>query len=195
MPRHYLIILLSLAVLVLTGCQNKQQEVLEPAGAPEVSVPKTMGQLKLKSPAFPDQGKIPSKYTCDGEDVNPCLEISGAPETAKSLVLIVDDPDAPGGDWVHWLVWNIAPETAQIMENSVPSGAIQGKTDFGKSQYGGPCPPSGTHRYQFKLYALDTILDLPSSTAKKDLERAIKGHILDQAVLTGLYSRIRLNAK
>jgi len=145
--------------------------------------------MKLTSPVFENNQYIPSKYTCDGEDINPPLEISEVPENARSLVLIVDDPDAPAGDWVHWTVWNISPETTNIAENSVPAGAVQGMTDFGQAGWGGPCPPSGTHHYQFKLYALDTQLDLDSSTKKSDLEKAMQGHILDQAMLVGLYQR------
>lgn len=145
--------------------------------------------MKLVSSQFQHRETIPSKYTCDGQNLNPPLEISEVPENAESLVLIVDDPDAPRGDWVHWMVWNIAPNTKEIRENSVPQGAVEGVTDFGKPGWGGPCPPSGTHRYQFKLYALDTMLDLPSIAKKKDIERAIERHILGQVLLLGLYSR------
>ncbi|MCJ7804181.1 YbhB/YbcL family Raf kinase inhibitor-like protein [Patescibacteria group bacterium] len=133
---------------------------------------------------------IPQKYTCDGENINPPLQITDVPSSAQSLVLIVDDPDAPSGDWVHWLVWNINPETKLITENESPKEAIQGTNDFGKQNYGGPCPPSGTHRYQFKIYALDTILNLSSSSRKKDLETAMENHILDKGILIGLYQRI-----
>ena len=114
---------------------------------------KDMGTLKLLSPAFKHNDSIPSKYTCDGADVNPPLVIENAPLSTKSLALIVDDPDAPVGTWVHWVVWNIGPTTSEIGENMVPSGAQQGINDFRKHNYGGPCPPSGTHRYFFKLYA------------------------------------------
>ena len=107
---------------------------------------------------------------------------------AVSLALIVDDPDAPAGDWVHWTVWNISPETVEITEGSPPSG-VEGTTDFGKTGWGGPCPPSGTHRYFFKLYALDQELDLDSSATKSEIETAITGHVLDKAELVGLYER------
>lgn len=147
------------------------------------------GTMTITSPVFNHNGFIPKKYTCDGEDINPPLEISGVPVNAKSLVLVVDDPDAPGKTWVHWTLWNINPQTTRIDENSVPAGAVGGVTDFGKPGYGGPCPPSGTHRYFFKIYALDTILNLPASTRKSDLERAMQKHILDQAELIGLYKR------
>ncbi|GAG65703.1 unnamed protein product, partial [marine sediment metagenome] len=106
---------------------------------------------------------------------------------AKSLVLIVDDPDAPAKTWVHWTVWNIDPKTTEILENSIPQDAVEGVTDFGTSGYGGPCPPSGTHRYFFKLYALDTTLDLSSSATVEDIQEAMEGHILDSVELIGLY--------
>ena len=145
--------------------------------------------MKLTSPVFENNQLIPSKYACDGEDINPPLQISEVPEGAKSLVLIVDDPDAPMGTWDHWIVWNIDPDTGKIEEDSVPEGAVEGLNDFRKHSYGGPCPPSGTHRYFFKLYALDTQLELDDSSRKKDVERAMKGHILDTAELIGLYQR------
>ena len=145
--------------------------------------------FKLSSPVFIASGDIPKIYTCDGLDVNPPLLISGVPEAAKSLALIVDDPDAPFGDFTHWILWNIAPDTAEIKENSVPPEVVEGTTDFERSGWGGPCPPSGTHRYRFKLYALDITLDLPVSARKKELEAAMHGHILDQTVLVGKYAR------
>lgn len=145
--------------------------------------------MQLASSAFEHNQSIPSKYTCDGENVSPPLAISDVPAGAKGLLLIVDDPDAPRGDWVHWTVWNIKPDTAGIGEGTVPSGAIQGMTDFGRIGWGGPCPPGGTHRYQFKLYALDTELSLSSSARKSDIEQAMQGHILEQTILIGLYQR------
>jgi Raf kinase inhibitor-like YbhB/YbcL family protein len=148
-----------------------------------------MDQLKIASPAFKDNGSIPRQYTCDGKDMNPPLIIENVPKEAKSLALIVDDPDAPVGLWVHWVMWNIDPKTKEIKENSVPKGAIQGINDFGKNNYGGPCPPSGTHRYFFKLYALDTTLNISPSSAKANLEKAMKGHILAQAQIIGLYKK------
>ena len=148
-----------------------------------------MAAMTITSPAFKNGDLIPSKFTCDGTDVNPALAISNVPPEAKSLALIMDDPDAPGGMWVHWVVWNIDPKTRDIGENSVPGGAKQGANDFRKTPYGGPCPPSGTHRYFFKLYALDALLDLGSGTAKGALEKAMKGHVLAQAELMGKYRR------
>jgi len=145
-----------------------------------------MKELTITSPAFESNKSIPSKYTCDGDDVNPTLNIKGTPEETKSLVLIVDDPDAPMGTWDHWIVWNIPP-TNKIEENSVPG--TEGLNDFRKHSYGGPCPPSGTHRYFFKVYALNTKLDLNANSRKKDIEKAMKDHILARGELVGRYSR------
>jgi Raf kinase inhibitor-like YbhB/YbcL family protein len=149
----------------------------------------TMSTLTIASPAFKHNGSIPEKYTCDGADLNPPLVIEGAPPGAKSLALIVDDPDAPRGTWVHWVVWGMDPKTKEIKEESVPAGAKQGMNDFRKRNYGGPCPPSGTHRYFFKLYALDIAPELGPDTTKAALEKAMTGHILAQAELIGLYKR------
>ena len=148
-----------------------------------------MGELKIASPIFENNENIPRKYTCDGMDISPPLLIENVPTDAKSLALIVDDPDAPMGTWVHWVVWNMNPGTKEIKENSVPEGAVQGNNDFRKQEYGGPCPPSGTHRYFFKLYALDKVLELRPGSNKADLEKSMKGHIISQAQLIGLYSR------
>lgn len=145
--------------------------------------------MKLESPNFNHQGFIPSKYTCDGENVNPELRISEVPEGTASLVLIVNDPDAPGKTFTHWTVWNINPKIKMIAENSVPSGSKEGLTDFGRPGYGGPCPPSGIHHYHFHLFALDTKLDLPSSASEETLREVMAGHILATAELIGLYQR------
>jgi len=145
-----------------------------------------MKELTVTSPAFESNKLIPSKYTCDGDDVNPTLNIKGIPEETKSLVLIIDDPDAPMGTWDHWIVWNIPP-TNKIEENSIPGS--EGLNDFRKHSYGGPCPPSGTHRYFFKIYALDTKLNLDPNSRKKDVEKAMKDHILAKGELVGLYRR------
>lgn len=143
----------------------------------------------IKSPSFKNNEMIPAKYTCDAENINPALFFSGIPSAAVSLVLIVDDPDAPGGTWVHWTIWNMSPGTTEIAENSVPGSSAEGNTDFGTSGYGGPCPPSGTHRYFFKLYALDAALELDASALAADIEDAMQGHILGNAQLVGLYKR------
>lgn len=149
----------------------------------------TKEALKITSPAFQEGEPIPQRYTCDGEDVNPPLEIASVPENAKSLVLIVDDPDAPVGTWNHWLVWNIDPTTAEIKEASLPEGAVLGTNDFGKPKYGGPCPPSGTHRYFFRIYALDTKVSLLQGAKRDELDSAIAGHVIAQGQLIGRYSR------
>jgi Raf kinase inhibitor-like YbhB/YbcL family protein len=142
--------------------------------------------LRVKSPVFESNKLIPAKYTCDGEDVNPPLTVENVPDDAKSLVLILDDPDAVGV-WNHWLVWNIPAGTREIEENSVPG--IQGANTGGRRRYGGPCPPSGTHRYFFKVYALDIELDLDVGSKKKDVENAMRGHVLAEGELMGLYRR------
>jgi len=143
-------------------------------------------KLVITSPAFENNGLIPSKYTCDGDDINPALKIEGIPERTQSLVLIVDDPDAHMGTWNHWIVWNIPP-TGNIEENSVPG--TEGLNDFRRHLYGGPCPPSGTHRYFFKVYALDIKLVIGSNSRKKDVEKAIEGHILAEGEIIGRYKR------
>jgi hypothetical protein len=145
--------------------------------------------MKISSPAFEQNGDIPAEYTCDGKDASPPLEFQGIPEGAKSLALVVDDPDAPMGTWVHWTVWNITPDATGSDMGEVPSGGTEGTTSFGRTGWGGPCPPSGTHRYFFKLYALDTVLNLPATAEAGDLEAAMDGHILDKAGLIGLYNR------
>lgn len=146
-------------------------------------------QMKITSSVFQEGGNIPSKFTCDGADVNPPLHWNGAPSATKSLALIVDDPDAPGGLFTHWIVWNIDPKTNEISENSLPPGAVQGRNDFGKSGYGGPCPPSGTHRYYFRIFALDQMLDLKSGAKRAGLDAAMRGHMLGQGELMGRYAR------
>ncbi|HKR53331.1 MAG TPA: YbhB/YbcL family Raf kinase inhibitor-like protein [Chthoniobacterales bacterium] len=153
--------------------------ILDMNAAPSISV---------TTPAFQAGGDIPAKFTCNGANINPELKINGTPNEAKSLVLIVDDPDAPHGLFTHWILWNIDPKTTNIGENSAPVGGIQGTNDFGKRNYGGPCPPSGTHRYFFKIFALDTKLDLKPSARRAELDAAMRGHTLAQGELMGRYS-------
>lgn len=145
-------------------------------------------KMKITSSAFQEGGNIPSKFTCDGGDTTPPLQIAEVPSGAKSLALVVDDPDAPSGLFTHWMVWNISPQTSAIAEASAPKG-VHGTNDFGKSGYGGPCPPSGTHRYYFKIFALDRELDLPPGTKRSQLDAAMKGHVVAQGELMGRYSR------
>ena len=144
--------------------------------------------IKVTSSAFQEGGNIPSKFTCDVSDTSPPLQIAGVPSGAKSLVLIVDDPDAPGGLFTHWLAWNIPPQTGSIAEGSAPKG-VQGANDFGKSGYRGPCPPSGTHRYSFKIFALDRELELRSGAKRSQVDAAMKGHVIAQGELIGRYAR------
>jgi Raf kinase inhibitor-like YbhB/YbcL family protein len=143
--------------------------------------------MEIKSPDFNNNSKIPIRFTGDGEDINPNLELIGVPTNTKSLVLIIDDPDAPMSVWNHWLLWDIDPKTTKIKEKSVPIGAMQGKNNYSKNSYGGPKPPSGTHRYFFRLYALDCRIILTKEATRRELERAIYEHVIAKAGLIGLY--------
>jgi Raf kinase inhibitor-like YbhB/YbcL family protein len=153
-----------------------------------------IAELKVTSTAFVQNGMIPSKYTCDGADISPPLKWSSGPEGTQSYALISDDPDAPIGTWVHWVIYNI-PATSTSLEEDVQktenlaSGALQGLSDFKRPGYGGPCPPGGTHRYFFKVYALDTILKAKPGLTEKQLLKAMEGHILAYGELIGKYSR------
>ena|ERR1700690_2950940 len=146
-----------------------------------------MKELTIKSPSFTHNSPIPKKYSCDGEETNPALTIEGAPKESKSLSLVMDDPDAPHGTFDHWVVWNIPSSTTKIAENSVPG--TEGLNSARQNGFMGPCPPSGTHRYFFKVYALDTELSLGAKSTKRDLEKAMQGHILAKGELIGLYHR------
>ena len=148
-----------------------------------------MTSMRISSPAFVDHGTIPPQYTCDGEDISPPLNFENVPEDAQSLTLIVEDPDAPGKTWVHWVVVNIDPHITRLHEDSVPMGGFEAMTDFGSTGWGGPCPPSGPHRYHFKVYALDNKLDVTEDITRIEVERAMEGHILDKSELIGIYSR------
>lgn len=163
-----------LLLVLLCGCtQQRYDEVIQM-------------KLKVTSPAFRNMEKIPVDYTCDGRDINPPLDILDIPDGTKSLVLIVEDPDAPTGVWDHWIVWNIPP-TEHIREDSKPG--IEGINSFNRAGYGGPCPPSGTHRYYFRVYALDTNLDVMEEARKKDVTAAMRGHVIAEGELIGTYSR------
>jgi len=177
--KYFITIMTLISLIFISGCISKESQ------DPNLN----LSPMKLTSPAFQHNASMPSKYTCDGDNVSPPLEISDVPESATSLMLINDDPDAPAGTWTHWTVWNIYPKITKIDENSVPQNGIEGITSFGSPGYGGPCPPSGEHRYFFKLYALDTMLDLSSDADKAQLEKVMEGHILDEAELIGLYKR------
>jgi len=153
-----------------------------------VSFAAETARIKITSSAFQEGGNVPSKFTCEGSDTSPPLQITGIPSQAKSLVLIADDPDAPSGLFTHWLIWNIPPQTTSISEGNAPRG-VHGTNDFGKSGYKGPCPPSGTHKYSFKVFALDRELDLRGGAKRSQLDAAMKGHVIAQGELVGRYGR------
>lgn len=167
--------------IIIAGCTFAAASVIALAGGG--------GKMKITSSAFQEGGTIPEKFSKNGQNVSPALRIEGAPAETKTLAIIVDDPDAPVGLFTHWLVWNIDPKTTEVAEGSAPSGAIQGKNDFGDVGYGGPQPPSGTHRYFFKVFALDRVLDLKSGAKRKDVDAAMKGHIIAQGSLMAKYSK------
>lgn len=154
-----------------------------------------MQKIEVRSSAFDEGDKIPADFTCDGADMSPPIEWSGVPVGTKSLAVIADDPDAPAGDWVHWLVYDL-PQDLTRLPSGVPEGGrlsgggSQGRTDFGAMGYGGPCPPSGTHRYFFKVYALDAMLHLKPGATKKELLQAMQGHVLAEGALMGTYERL-----
>jgi len=168
------------------------------AAPPNAADPKeevTKMTIQITSPAFEEGQPIPKTHTCEGRDASPALEWTGIPEAARSLALICDDPDAPMGTWVHWVLFNLPPDAKGLAENVaknpvLENGARQGVSDFKRPGYGGPCPPPGKpHRYFFKVYALDAMLDLKEGAKKKDVEKAMEGHILAQGQLMGTYKR------
>ena len=144
--------------------------------------------MKISSPAFKENDTIPKKFTKDDGNISPPLHIEDVPDSAKSLALVVEDPDAPSGTFHHWVLFNMNPRTTDIRENSVPVMATQGRNDFGEVDYGGPKPPSGEHHYFFNVYALDTVLQLPRGARSSDLENELKGHVVGQASLMGRYA-------
>lgn len=151
-------------------------------------------EIKITSSAFENNGEVPSKYTCDGDDISPPLKWEDVPDGTRSIALICDDPDAPMGTFMHWVLYNLSADKKELPENfpddeTLPDGTRQGITDFGKTGYGGPCPPSGEHRYFFKVYALDKMLDLAVVADKDELAKAMQGHILGQGQLVGKYRR------
>lgn len=178
-------IVLTLAFVL--GCTNPNKK--EPPPGKPAEPPPAMGAMAITSPAFANGGTIPQKYTCNGASVTPPLDFANVPQTAQSLALEVTDPDAPNGTFTHWLVWNIPTNVTQFKEDDVPAGVIQGLNGFGTSKWGSPCPPSGVHHYVFDLYALDNTLPLTSRQGRDDFENAIKGHVVAQAKLVGLYGK------
>ena len=177
------------AVLILAmGCVA---EPPRPGSTPDaLAEQREVSTMKVTSPAFAEGATIPMKYTCDGDDVIPPLVFSDVPHDAKTLALVVDDPDAPVGNWDHWVVWNIPATAKGIVEGVVPDGVV-GRNSWKKNAWGGPCPPDREHRYFFKLYALDTELELSREATKADLERAMDGHVLAKHELVGRYDRNR----
>jgi Raf kinase inhibitor-like YbhB/YbcL family protein len=186
--------------VLIAGCaglidqaEPEQEEVADQAEGNQEDSPtveEAMRKFELTSSAFDQGAQIPVKYSCDGEDIAPELTWNEPPVGTKSFVLIMDDPDAPVGTWVHWVVYNLSPETRSLPEGGeLPTGALHGENSWARQDYGGPCPPGGTHRYFFKLYALDSVLDLPAGESKKSIELAMEGHILIQAELMGVFSR------
>ncbi len=175
-----ILVMLFLLVAIM-GCAQKpvlQEEISE----------EEVGNMKIESPDFKEGKQIPSDFTCDGKNISPELVFKDVPANAKSLALIMDDPDAPRGTFTHWVVWNI-PSNAKGISRGEKIKYAQGMSDFGRTGYGGPCPPSGTHRYFFKLYALDTVLGLEEGSSRSDLEKAMKGHVIAEAKLMGTYQR------
>lgn len=188
-----LLLLLIFACAALDSARSGQSSTS--AGSTPSSQAKENSTLQLKSNAFQADGKIPSRFTCEGENISPELSWSGAPDGTKSFALVLHDPDAPHrGGYTHWVVFNIPATTTHVAENApkssnLPGGGTQGKNDDGSSGYTGPCPPSGTHRYYFHLYAVDRELDLPENATREQLEKALKGHIVAQAEFMGRYQK------
>ena len=185
-------LLLALSILVSIACSNRQHQAEQPQVTPATQQQKS--ELKLISSAFKEGEPIPRGYTCDGANVSPPLEWTGVPKSAKTIAIIADDPDAPAGTWVHWVLYNLPGDGLGLIENTpqtetLNGGGVQGKNDFGRVGYGGPCPPSGTHHYFFKFYALDSELPLKPGATKPEVEKAMEGHIVGQAQLMGTYKR------
>jgi|SRR3989344_1732004 len=191
----YLVVLILAVFLGLYFISLKTKSPPEEVAQTVINLEDNPIIMELKSSAFEDGGVIPSKYTCDGGNINPPLSITGVPEDAKSLVIIMDDHDVPksvrsDGVWDHWVVFNIPPNLNVINEGEKITG-IYGKTSGGKTEYGGPCPPDREHRYMFYLYALDGELSLPSGSTKSEVLNAMNGHILEKTTLVGKYNRKR----
>ena len=180
-------------LLLLAGCARQAPPSMKPLE--NVNLPQTSpSAMQVTSTAIKQGQPIPRQYTCDGVNISPPLEWNGTPKSAKTIAIIADDPDAPAGTWVHWVVYNLPAENIGLVENlplteELKAGGFQGKNDFQKVGYGGPCPPSGTHRYFFKVYAVDTELPLKAGATKAEVEKAMQGHIVAQTQLMGTYSR------
>jgi len=184
------LVFLLAGILLISGCiQNEKVEKSTREESPDTGKgdeKMDIQKIKVFSSAFESNGTIPRKYTCNGDNINPPLEFEGIPEEAESLVLIIDDPDAPMKTFTHWIIWNIEP-VAKIEEDSIPG--VEGINDFRKIGYGGPCPPSGVHRYFFRVYALNRQLELKAGAGRKELESEMIGHIIAEGELMGKYGK------
>src|SRR2546426_12804299 len=191
MQRRFASFAFSFFATLLFACASPPQPVEQhPAATPQDE----KAEFKVTSTAFNEGQPIPKQYTCDGVNISPPLEWSGVPKTAKTIAIVCDDPDAPGGTWVHWMLYNLPADNIGLVENlpateTLKAGGFQGKNDFSKTGYGGPCPPSGTHRYFFKIYALDSELPLKAGATKEELMKAMEGHIVLQGQLVATYRR------
>jgi hypothetical protein len=184
----FIVAALFLLTFVLYFYRNNTKDIEKPSLKKLPATESEVKKMQISSTAFENNASIPAKFTCDGENTNPPLEISGVPDNASGLVLVVEDPDAPSKTWIHWILFNIPPQTKEIKEDSVPGDSVQGMNDFQEADYGGPCPPSGAHHYHFKLYALDKTLDLASGATLSDVTQEMAGHIIAQTELVGLYT-------
>lgn len=183
-----------IALLIMCAVACTKPAVTTQSPPTTQTPPGTTATIKLTSSAFADSQPIPRQYTCSGINISPPLEWAGVPKSAKTIAIIADDPDAPAGTWVHWVIYNMPADTIGMVENlptteELKGGGFQGKNDFEKIGYGGPCPPSGTHRYFFKIYSLDTELPLKAGATKAEVEKAMAGHVVAQGQLMGTYSR------
>lgn len=190
--KRKLLLWLAAVVLLVAACGTGRDQKPTPTARGQTKGGKMA--IDLKSPAFEEGSVIPTRYTCDGQDISPPLSWSSVPDDTRSLALVTYDPDAPGGTFVHWVLFNVPPDARELAEDipdqeRLPNGAAQGVNGFGKVGYMGPCPPSGTHRYFFEIYALDTTLDLGAGTTREDLDGAIQGHVLAEGRLMGTYQR------
>jgi Raf kinase inhibitor-like YbhB/YbcL family protein len=192
MRRRSLVVVVVLLSLALMSCAKRSEPAAQLSGTN--SAKQDNSEIKLTSTAFKEGEPIPRAYTCDGINISPPLEWSGVPKAARTLAIVADDPDAPGGTWVHWVLYNLLAENIGLVENlpvtdKLAAGGFQGTNDFQKLGYGGPCPPSGTHHYYFRIYALDSELPLKAGATKAELLKAIEGHIVMQGQLMGTYRR------
>lgn len=185
---------LGVGFFVLTGALwylsgHTSERPAEPLRSPDTpTTPAASITMIVRSPAFNHEERIPSKYTCDGEDMSPPVAIDNVPGGTVSLVLIMDDPDAPRGTWDHWVLFNMPATTTRLGEGSAIPG-VSGNNSWGRTGYGGPCPPNGEHRYLFKVYALDTMLPLQAGALKEDVLTALQGHVIESTTLMGRYTR------